>query len=99
MTICKQSILPGILAILLAVSGTATAAGNHNDLSRGMGRIDYLNLAEGEIVVGDVALSLGTNYVVRDRTGKVVSAFNLRKGMRVEVRHDANNTVTEIVIK
>lgn len=99
MTILKRSIVPGILAILMVVSGSATAAGKDDDLISGKGRIEYINLAEGEMVVGDVSLSLGTAYVVKDRTGKVVSAFNLHKGMQIEVKHDASNTVKEIVIK
>lgn len=96
MTIYKRILLPGLVTVMLTLSGTVTAA---DDLISGKGKIQYLNLQEGEIVVGDVGLSLGNNYVVKDRKGKVVSAFNLRKGAQVEVKHDSRNVVKEIIIK
>jgi hypothetical protein len=98
MTILKRTVLPGIFILSMLLTWTVTAA-ESDDLSIGKGNIEYLDLKAGEIVVGDVGLVLGTDYIVKNRAGKIVSAFNLRKGIQVEVKHNSRKVVKEIIIQ
>ncbi len=86
--------------VLLAVAGTfAPAMAAPAPGMPGLDRIDYVNLKTGELVIADRSYHLAPGYKVKDSRGKVVSAFNLRKGKRVKIRTDASGRVTEIILK
>ena len=83
-----------LLAVAHVPAMAAPAAG-----SPGLDRIDFVNLKTGELVIADRSYKLAPGYKVRNTRGKVVSAFNLRKGKRAEVRTNAKGQVTEIILK
>ena len=86
-----------ILITLLILLATGTAyAGTYNKPYKEEGIIDFISFKSGEIVVNDNGRRLATNYKVYNHKGKPVSAFELRKGRRVEVTIDTNNRVTSI---
>ncbi len=84
-----------IIFLILLATGTAYA-GTYNKPYKEEGIIDFISFKSGEIVVNDNGLRLATNYKVYNQKGKPVSAFELRKGRRVEVTIDTNNRVTSI---
>jgi hypothetical protein len=98
MTILKRTVLPGIFILSLLLSWTAVAE-NANVPTQKNGKIEYVDIKTGEIVVNDSILPLASDYVVKNRAGKVVSAFNLKKGQLIQINYDSNNVVKEIIIK
>jgi len=63
------------------------------------GKIDFLSLKNMNIVVDDHSLTLATGYVVKNKAGKIISAFNLKKGKRIEYLTDSSGRVIELIMK
>ncbi|MDH3947487.1 MAG: hypothetical protein OEU74_00855 [Gammaproteobacteria bacterium] len=61
------------------------------------GRIDFVNLKTGEVVIMDTALYLAPGYTVKNKKGEVISAFSLRKGQSIEYKME-NRKIKEIII-
>ena len=83
-----------ILALLVTLAGSLPALADGRE-----GMIDFLDLKNMNIVVDDFSLVLAPSYVVKNSAGKVVSAFNLSKGKRVDFITDSDGRVIEVKMK
>ena len=62
------------------------------------GPVDAFSVKSREIVIMDFARRLAPDFVVVDRKGKVVSAFQLGKGTPVKLELNKRNEVQRIIL-
>ena len=68
---------------LLAWTAVAGAADTQRHKYQIVGTLDRLDLAGGEVVIGDTLYRLGPNIVVRDAKGRIIEPRKLREGSKV----------------
>jgi len=98
MNLLKKSLLPIVVSSILLCANSVIYAADTEALNSGKGKIEYVDFKGGELVVEDVAFTLGPGYKVKNSAGKTISAFNLTKGRQVKVLYTQGNTVKEIII-
>jgi len=92
-----SKLLSGLLLVMIMTS--AVAASNTKRPKIGMeGPVDAFSVKSREIVVMDFARRLAPNFVVVDRKGKVVSAFQIGKGTPVKLELNKQNEVQRIIL-
>jgi len=62
------------------------------------GQIDFISLRQGLIVVMDMERRLAPGYVVVDKKGKRISAFNLKQGVPVQLQLNDSGQVIRITV-
>lgn len=92
----------GAVLAWIPVAGAQTPLPLTGDLPyQSVGRIDYIDVGSGKIVVSDGGYQLAPNVLVHNADGKLVTPGVLAKGMRIgaTTRIDGRRTViTEIWI-
>ena len=69
--------------IVLAWNTLAGAADTQRHKYQIVGTLDRLDLAGGEVVIGDALYHLGPNVVVRDAKNRIAASRKLREGSKV----------------
>jgi len=76
----KVSLLCLFLLAWTAIAGAADAQRHKYQI---IGTLDRLDLAGGEIVIGDALYRLGPNVVIRDAKNRTIEPGKLREGAKV----------------
>lgn len=63
------------------------------------GPLHVVDLKHHRLVINDRTRYLAPGYVVKNTKGEVVSAFSLKRGQTLEYKINADNKVSEIIVR